>query len=118
MKDKIFISGKKFLEKEILKLLRAQLRNIKMTEVDNIKSAEAVILVTGDSHTLDKRAAEVRDTKKPFFLMNSDPDEQGRFTLCLISGQASSPEQAAKWAWSILNEPEKWTMVEKPKEVK
>lgn len=100
---KVFVSGKGLLPKEKRLKLEIEIRARKLQETNELSNADVVIVVIGESTRA--RCAEAREAGKPFFLMRVEMDSI--FASSLI-GEAILPEDAAEWAWSVVNEPEKW----------
>lgn len=105
MKNKVFVSGKNFLPQERREDLEKELQKKGMREVGEIKDADVAIIVLGGNYKF--HASEADKWEKPFFWMRQECDDSE--FLCSLSGEAVRTQQAARWAWSMVNEPEKWT---------
>ena len=104
---KVLVSGKDLLPEAKRGRLEIELSKRGVEEVRDVKDADVVIVVIGSDSTR-ARCAKARDGGKPFFKMRAEMDSI--FASSMI-GEAILPEDAARWAWSIVNEPEKWRSV-------
>ncbi len=102
---KVFILGEWLLSASRLASLRKELKKRKI-KIVNPRRSDVFIYIIGSDPDESQRQQLLRQNRR-MIVMRAEHDEPA--LLCALIGEAVEPEQAAQWAWSVINEPERWT---------
>ena len=100
---KVWVCGSELLPKDKSDALQVELKKRDIT-VAEFEEANVVIFVIGSDKDGKLREQAAKMDKRFFYLR---PDEDSIFGSAML-GEAVLPKDAAQWAWSVINQPEKW----------